>query len=183
MAILAIRGISCQPRVQRLCRDSAHDSSCRNVSGDNCIRTDRGIVSDGDSSQDSYSSTDPHLVAQKDRRCPVPCIADRNAGLTLMICVPNTGILPDHGSATDVNAGHSNQVNAARKNNPIADLDTRSGLRLQVKVRVKQDVVTEADSLCAVDQTASQHDDRGRQRILQLRGQFRVGPDPACGFA
>ncbi len=87
------------------------------------------------------------------------CLTERDTRLTLMIGIPKAGVLSDHGSAADLDASHGDQVNATRKNSFVADLDTGSVLCFQVKVGVKQHILTEADPLCAVDQTSSQHHD------------------------
>ena len=87
-------------------------------------------------------------------------IADRDAGNSGMSGIPNAGILADHAAFSDRNPGHRHKVNSGREHHIVPKFNGAAQLRLQMQIRIKQNVPPKAYIARSVDVHHSLHNRR-----------------------
>ena len=62
-----------------------------------------------------------------------------------MTGIPNAGILADHAAFPDLNPGHGDKMNSGREHDIVPDFNETVLLRLQMYIRIKQNVLPKSD--------------------------------------
>src|SRR5271155_3723669 len=84
-----------RPRGKGYGRDASYCRARRDVSGHDCIGSYRRFVSDHHPAQDSDSTSEPDLAANRDWFCAIPGITNRLVRFPAMICVTDAGVFTD----------------------------------------------------------------------------------------
>jgi hypothetical protein len=158
-------------------RDAYYCRARRDVSGHDCIGSDRRFVSDHHPAQDGDSTSEPDLAANRDWFCAIPGITNRLVRFPGMICVTDAGVFTDQAAVTDFDSGHGYDMCAARNHYFAAQLDASISLCFQVHVRVEQHVFADAHVSASVNRDPPLHDHGCGQALAQVGGKKGMSVD------